>query len=144
MPQWSTSSVRVRTTPLCVLFLALVLAGCGGSSSNNALNPQFQPQVANATDNFQFQTTGVTNVTQTLNYTWQDSNIRATINQSTSITAGSASITLRDSANNLVYSGDLKNNGTFTSIGGVAGPWTIQVVLSGVSGTLNFRVQMSP
>src|SRR5512146_2772245 len=116
-----------RSKYLC-LPLLLVLVGCGGGY-NSALNPQFQPQVANATDNFQFQTTGVTNVTQTLNYTWQDSNIRATINQSTSITAGSATITLRDSANNLVYSGDLKNNGTFTSIGGVAGPWTIQVVL---------------
>jgi len=119
--------------------LTLVVAlGCGGGT---ALNPKFQPQVANNPDNFQFQTTGVTNVTQTLTYQWQDSGTAASINQACSVTGGSAFINLRDANNNLVYSADLKSNGTFTSIAGTAGTWTIEVVLSSVSGTLNFRVQ---
>jgi hypothetical protein len=43
--------------------LVVVAAACG---SNSVTNPQFQPEISNATDNFQFQATGVANVTQTL------------------------------------------------------------------------------
>jgi hypothetical protein len=114
-------------------------AACGGG--NSALNPAFQPQVANQTDNFQFQTTGVKNVTQTLHYTWQNSGTVASINQACAITSGTAVITLRDANGNAVYSADLKANGTFTSLQGTAGAWTIDVVLNNLNGTLNFRVQ---
>ncbi len=116
-----------------------LLGGCGGG--NSALNPQFQPQVNNATDNFQFQTTGITHITQTLTYTWQNTGTRASINQACSISAGTATVLVRDAGGALVYSADLAANGTFTSTAGTTGNWTIVVNLSGVSGTLNFRVQ---
>lgn len=126
------------TRTIVVLLLATVI-GCGGGS---ALNPKFQPQVTNQADNFQFQTTGITNITQTLQYTWQDSGTLASINQACSITGGTAALTILDANGTQVYSANLAANGTFTtSPAGVAGAWTIKVVLSNVSGTLNFRVQ---
>lgn len=119
----------------------LLLASCGGTSNNNALNPQFQPQVNNAPDNFQFQTTGVTNVTQTLDYSWQNSGTRASVNQACAITGGTATLTLRDPQGLAVYSGDLSANGTFSSIAGTTGTWNVHIELTRVNGTLNFRVQ---
>lgn len=130
------------TWGLIVALMAVMLTSCG--SGNNALDPRFQPEVSNTTDNFQFQTTGVTRVTQTLDYTWNNTGIRASINQASAITAGQAVLTIRDANGNPVYSGDLAANGTFTSIAGTSGNWNIHIVLTGVSGTLNFRVQMAP
>jgi len=136
----------MKTTPVAVAFAMLAifaaLLGCGGG--NNVLAPQFQPQVNNAADNFQFQSTGVQNVTQTLQYNWQNSGTHASINQACSINPGSAILTLRDAGGKTVYSGDLAANGTFTSIAGTAGTWTVQVSFSNTSGTVNFRVQMAP
>lgn len=127
----------------CVYLLTacLILMGVLGCGGGNALDPKFQPQVTNNPDNFQFQTTGIKNITQTLTYQWQNSGTAASINQACAVSGGSASIQLRDPNNTLVYSADLKANGTFTSTTGTAGTWTIRVVLSSVSGTLNFRVQ---
>ena len=50
-------------------------------------------------------------------------------------------LTLRDGANAQVYSGDLRNTGTFISSSGGSGTWRIEVRLTNVTGTLNFRVQ---
>jgi hypothetical protein len=115
------------------------MTGCGGEGG--LLNPQFQPQITNATDNFQFQTTAVTGVTQTLNYTWQNTGTRATINQACAITQGTATVTIRDAAGTQVYQSNLAANGTFQSTAGQAGAWIIVVAVNNVSGTLNFRVQ---
>lgn len=138
-----------RESRLFVLLLGLALvlpvaSGCGGS--NSSLNPRFQPEVANLPDNFQFQSTGVTNVTETLNYNWQNTGIAANVDQSGAITSppGSAMLMIRDANNVQVYSADLKSTGSFQTATGATGTWHIQVVLSGVSGTLNFRVQKRP
>ena len=124
------------------LALLLALVGCGGG--NSSLNPQFQPQVANAADTFQFQSTGVTNVTETLSYTWQNTGIAANVDQATTVTAGTAVVMIRDAAGIQVYSAGLQTNGSFQSATGQTGNWTIEVVLQGYSGTLNFRVQKRP
>lgn len=123
---------------LAVLLVAVQGCGSGGSSS---LNPQFQPQVSNLVDNFQFQSTGVTNVTETLTYTWANSGIAATVNQATTVTAGTAVVMIKDANGTQVYSAGLQNNGTFDTATGITGNWQIVVVLSNYSGTLNFRVQ---
>ena len=122
-----------------LLLLVAFLGGCAGGG--NALNPQFQPQVTNQTDNFQFQTTGITNIAQTLTYSWQDSGTAASVNQACSILGGTATLTILDANGTQVYSASLANNGTFPTTSGVSGAWTIKVILKGVSGTLNFRVQ---
>ena len=135
-----THKFAARLLWAAVLFV-FALAGCGGSN-NNALNPQFQPQVANLPDSFQFQSTGVTGVTQTLHYGWQTSGTAASINQASTLSAGTAQVTVSDVNGKVVYTGNLGSNGTFVSATG-AGPglWSIDVALNNYNGTLNFRVQ---
>jgi hypothetical protein len=128
----------MKLARLAIALLIATVAGCGGGS---ALNPKFQPQVTNQPDNFQFQSTGVTNVTQTLQYTWQNSGTMANVNQATTVTSGSATLTIRDAANTQVYMANMSANGTFVTNAGTTGAWTIQVTLSNFSGTINFRVQ---
>jgi hypothetical protein len=130
------SSRRVRYS-LGFVTLAVVAAACGSSTG---LAP-FQPQINNVADNFQFQATGVTNVSGTHTYAWSNSGDSATVNQATTITAGSATVTIVDKNGTQVYSASLSANGTFGVLKGVAGSWTVKVVLTGYSGTLNFRVQ---
>jgi hypothetical protein len=122
-----------------VLMAVFAASGCGGGS---AVAPQFQPQVANVADNFQFQTTGITNITQVLQYTWSNSGLLATVNHASAIISGTAIVTIKDSAGTQVYSAALASTGTpATSPSGVAGNWTITVTLTNASGTINFRVQ---
>lgn len=128
---------RRLVIPMAVTALAL-LAACG--SSTGPLAP-FQPQINNATDNFQFQATGVTNVTWTYTYRWSNTGDSATVNQSTTTTGGSAVLTIYDKNNTQLYSAPLAPSGTVGMTKGVAGLWTIKVVFTNYSGTVNFRVQ---
>lgn len=128
-----------RVAAAFVLSTMVVLSACG-SSSTGPLAP-FQPQINNAPDNFQFQATGVTNVTWTFTYTWSNSGTAASVNQATTITAGTATVTILDANSTQVYTKDLSANGTFTTSAGVTGNWTIKVVFTNYSGTPNFRVQ---
>jgi hypothetical protein len=57
------------------------------------------------------------------------------------VTAGSATLTIRDASGTQVYTRNLADNGTFLTNAGTSGSWTIQVVLTNMSGTINFRVQ---
>ena len=57
------------------------------------------------------------------------------------ITAGTATLTIRDANGTQVYSQSLTVNGTLVTNAGMSGNWTIQVALTNVSGTLNFRAQ---
>jgi hypothetical protein len=120
-----------------VLTLALV-AACGDS---NPIGPSNQPEVGNNPDNFQFQASNLTGTSQTLTYSWTNSGTSASVNQSGQISNGEATLILRDAANVQVYSRDLKNTGTFQSSAGGAGTWRIEVRLTNVTGTVNFRVQ---
>jgi len=117
--------------------LSVVLA-CGNSSGPLA---PFEPQINNAPDNFQFQASGVTNVTWTYTYRWSNTGDSATINHSTTTTAGSATVTILDKNGTQLYSQPLKPTGTEGMVKGVLGLWTIRVVFTNYSGTVNFRVQ---
>lgn len=120
--------------------LAASLSAC---DSAGTIGPDNQLQVTNATDNFQFQVSNLDNVTETLTYTWANTGTQANVNQSCAITGGTAMVTVTQGSTQL-YSGDLKNNGTFVSTAGTAGNWTVTVTLTKVTGTLNFRVQKRP
>ena len=126
----------IRSTTLLVLLAAI--SACGGGSSN-PIAPQFQPQVINNVDSFSFQVTGVQNASSTLNYSWQNSGTTATVNQSASISGGSATLIILDASGTQVYSRSLTANGTFVTTAGTTGLWTIRVVFSGTNGTVNFR-----
>lgn len=114
----------------------LFVAACG----DDPLAP-FQPEIGNQTDTFQFQVTALTGVTTTANYEWQNTGTTANVNQSTSLSAGTATLTIRDAAGAQVYSRDLTDDGTFQTTAGAAGRWTITVRLVDASGAVNFRVQ---
>lgn len=125
--------VRATTT----LVLAALLASCGGS---NALAP-FEPQVSNVPDNFSLQATGVTNLSTTVTYVWANSGTRATVNHSTSTTAGSTLLVIKDHAGTTVYSKALSSSLNEPTAVGVAGSWIVQLTLTDYSGSLNFRAQ---
>ena len=123
---------------ISILGVFLFLIAC--SEETNTLSPQFEPEIINNTDSFEFKVTGVDNVTQTLTYTWKNTGTQANINQSSTITSGSASLKI-EANGDVVYQKDLKDNGSFTSVFGFSGDWKIIVTLSKMSGDINFRVE---
>jgi hypothetical protein len=124
--------------PVIAATLLLLLPACGNGSL-----PGFEPQVINNPDDFSFQATGVDGISQTLEYTWQNSGTLANVTQSSSVStpAGSAALVLLGPGDSLTYGHTLIDVGTFTSAASTAGAWTIRVILTDVRGTLNFRVQ---
>jgi hypothetical protein len=117
---------------------ALFAAGC--SSDKNPIAP-FQPEVINNADAFQFQITHARNVSTTVSYTWTNTGTQATVNHSTALTAGSATVTVYDANNQQVYTHGLLASGTEQSAVGVAGSWRIRIVFGDFDGTANFRVE---
>lgn len=101
----------------------------------------FQPEVTSATDNFQLQATGVTNLTTTRTYSWSNTGSRATINHSTTIGGGAARLVVRDAAGAVVYDRALAPSLNEPTTAGTAGTWKVELHLTGYSGTLNFRAQ---
>jgi hypothetical protein len=119
--------------------MVLLVSGCS-NKSNNSLAP-FQPQITNMPDDFQFQATGVQNVTTTVQYAWQNTGTSANINQACAITSGTAVLTIFDNDTTQVYTQNLAANGTYQTGTGTTGNWTIRVTLNNCYGTLNFRAQ---
>ena len=117
---------------------ALATVAC---DDGNPIGPANQPEIANLQDDFQFQASNLSNTTQTLTYTWQNSGTTANVNQSGQISGGSATLTIRDGSGTQVYTRSLATTGTFTSASGTSGNWRIEVRLDSVTGTVNFRVQ---
>ena len=110
------------------------------SNSTAPLDP-FEPEVTNATDNSQLQATAVDRVGATVQYAWENTGTQASIDHSTTTAGGSARITIRDAVGSIVYKQDLAPSLNEDSSSGETGTWTITVVLSEYSGTLNFRAQ---
>jgi hypothetical protein len=104
----------------------------------------FEPEIGNAPDNFQFQVTALRDVSATREWDWQHSGMVANVNQSTALTAGSATLVILDAEGTEVYRKALTENGTFQTASGLPGEWHIQVQLSHASGAANFRVQRRP
>ena len=91
---------------LAAVAFVFTMSACG-SDRSDPLSPAVQPEIINNTDSFSFQVTGVSNASATLNYTWQNTGTVATVNQSASISAGSATLIIRDAAGTQVYSRSL-------------------------------------
>jgi hypothetical protein len=119
-----------------LLILSILFCGC----SNDSLAP-FEPEIGNNQDSFQLQATNVSNVSTTLVYSWNNSGTRAKINHSTTTTAGSTLLVIKDAAGSTVYSRALSPSLNEPTATGVAGSWSISLTLSSYSGTLNFRAE---
>ena len=129
------TSIRIAVLTVGVVWV-IFLATCGGTTI-----ARFQPEIRNLTDTFEFQVTNAKNVSQNLQYNWENTGTLANVNQDCSITGGSAELMIRDSQDTVVYARNLADNGTFVTNAGQSGIWKIQVSLSGLNGTINFRVQ---
>ena len=114
---------------------SVILSAC----SDGTATPGRDPEIINATDNFQYQISDIQAYSGSQTYNWQNTGTTATINQSASIAAGTATLVLRDANGVQVYSRSLADNGTFSSSAGAAGTWTIRVTYSSVDATVNFR-----
>lgn len=125
---------------ITVAVVAAALTACNDSSTS----PGREPQVVNATDNFQYQISDIRGFTGSHVYSWQNTGTTAKINQATAITSGAVTLVLRDASGTQVYSRSLADNGTFASNAGVAGQWTIVVTYTSASATVNFRVDKAP
>jgi len=132
------SPYRRHIAAIAFLAALALVAACGNSTGPLA---PFQPQINNVADDFQFQATGVTNVTWTFNYAWTNTGDSATVNQATTVTGGSATLTIFDKNGTQLYTQSLSANGTFGMTKGVAGSWTVRVAFTNYSGTVNFRAQ---
>lgn len=129
-------TIRIRSMQNWLAAGALILAACGDGTTAPGTNPE----IINTTDNFQYQVSNIQQFSGTQTYSWQNSGTTATVNQSASIAAGSATLVLKDANGVQVYSRSLADNGTFTSTAGAAGVWTVRVVYSSTSATVNFRL----
>ncbi len=119
-----------------VAVCAAALAGC-----DNTTSPGVNPEIANVADNFQYQVTDIRNYSHVDNYTWQNTGTTANVNQSTTVTGGTATLVILDADGVQVYSKSLAENGTFVTTAVAAGSWTIRVTYASASATVNFRVQ---
>jgi len=122
------------------LGLAMILATSLAACSDNPVGLE-DPEVSNTTDNFQFQASAVASVTATQSYSWNNTGTRATINHSTTTTAGTALLTVRDAAGTVVYTNALVPSLNEPTAVGTTGTWTIVVTMTSYTGTLNFRAQ---
>ena len=123
-----------------VLIPILVLSVCSDNKTTNPIDA-FSPEIINNIDAFEFQITDAENVNTTVEYSWENTAIAASVDQSCAITQGSAIITIFDADNTEVYTRDLSDGGSYPSQEGTAGTWTISVVFENVSGTVNFRAE---
>jgi hypothetical protein len=126
-----------RTKCLTGAALLLMTLAC---SDANVIGPGNQLEVSNNPGIFEWQVTALDKVTQTLTYSWTNPGTLANVNQSSSVSSGTATVHVSDQSGTEVYSRSLGQNGTFQTSAGATGAWTVVVTLDEVSGTLNFSL----
>ena len=134
------TSMQVRcASVLVVLALTVLTVAC---DDDNPAGPSANtPGISNVTDDFQFNLADVTNYSTNGGYTWRNTGNTARVTQSSAISAGTGILQIRDSGGRVVYSRALSDTGGATTEAGPVGDWRIDVMPSGVTGTINFRVQ---
>jgi hypothetical protein len=130
-----------KTLTMAAVAIALLAIGCGSDPAPTQPLANFQPEIVNNPDAFSFQATAVKNVTATVQYTWSNSGLQATINHSSAVDSGTAVVQVLDANNVQVYSNALLASGTPSTTVGATGNWKIRVTLTNVYGTLNFNAQ---
>ena len=118
-----------------VVLLATLLAACDPAAS-------FEPQVNSDSRRFALAAANVTSVTSSFTFDWVNPATSAIVRDSTTTTSeGCASVRIYDATGTLVYSMALLPRFIRQTATGVAGTWTIEVTMTGYSGTVNFRLE---
>lgn len=126
-----------RLTCAASLLCATLLAGCGTDPLE-----AFPRQFTNTTDRFEFETfADVSGITRTETYQWTNTGTTATVTSMTTPDAGEARLVLRDAEGTQVYDAALASMTDDVSETGTSGAWTIQLVLTGFSGDIQFVVE---
>ncbi|HJN91848.1 MAG TPA: hypothetical protein QGF05_03845, partial [Dehalococcoidia bacterium] len=73
----------------------VALFACGGS---NVIGPDNELEVASTADTFQWQVSDLDDVTQIVMYGWPMTGTVATVNQSSALAGGSATLTIQDAS----------------------------------------------
>jgi len=84
-------------------FLLLTVVALTACKKDNSVAIA-QPQIVNQADNFSFQVNYANPVTQTLQYNWSNSGVKAGITQSTNLQGGTVVLKIYDASNAEVYS----------------------------------------
>ena len=127
-----------RTGLLCSVSVALmVVAAC---NRGHPFEPGNQPEFSNDTNLFQWQAVAMDNNSEVLNYTWTTTGAWAMVEQIPEFTGGTALLRIWDAAGVPVYARDLDKFGTYPTTVGQAGSWTVEVRVSGASGTVRFSI----
>ncbi len=125
--------------------IGLAIMACGSDPATPLPTPGVNPEIINLGDgNFQFQVTAMSNYSTRLQYTWANADSYADVDQSGTITGGTALLRLLDADGTEVYSGDLSEGGSSVSSAGTPGDWTIVIDPTSASGDVNFRVDSRP
>ena len=121
--------------------MLLGLIGCSDDNTPTNSLSDFQPEIVNNTDAFEFQATDVADVTGIIVYDWDNTGAVASVNHSSAVESGSAVITVYDEHYNQVYTNGLSASLNENTSEGTPGMWHIKVELTNLNGTLNFRLE---
>jgi hypothetical protein len=80
-----------------------------------------------------FKSKDIKKITQPWHYTWHNSGTIASVEHNCRFSSGKARLVVHDGAGQQVYSRALDEQGTFFTNPGVAGEWTIEVVVESES-----------
>jgi hypothetical protein len=122
-----------------VLLAACALLAFAGCASDPA-SPGVEPEIINGTQSFEFQVSTVRNYTGTWTYTWDNASTTASVDQSSALSGGSATLTIKDINGDIVYTRSMADDGSFETSAGDTGDWILTISLVDASGDLNFRV----
>lgn len=120
------------------LGIAAVVLTVGFLGCTELMSP-FVPVVTNELDNFEFQVTA-TGASRTIRYTWTTTGSAADVNLASSLTGGTAKVTITDADNTQVFDHALDGSGPTVTTGATAGDWLIIMTLSNASGTIHFSL----
>jgi hypothetical protein len=133
----------MRTVQRCIFSAALLLAVAlpSGCSKKSTTSPQVQQLITNNPGDFTYQGMNVQAKTGVETYAWQSNGDSASVNQTSNVSAGFMTLTIQDAVGTQVYFHSLTDQGTFPTIVGNAGTWTIRIDYAHASGRVTFRVQ---
>lgn len=118
----------------------MVAAAC---SRGHPFDPENPPQFSNDTNLFEWHAVAMENVSATQNFTWHTTGAWAVVFAEPELTKGSALLRVWGASSTPVFSRDLEVFGGAPTTVDTAGAWTIEIRLSGATGSLSFWVESS-
>jgi hypothetical protein len=118
----------------------MIVAAC---SRGHPFDPENPPTFVNDTNAFEWHATGMSNVSATQNFTWHTTGAWAVVFAEPELSQGAALLRIWGATGAPVFSRDLEVRGGAPTTTDTSGAWTIEIRLSGASGSLRFWVESS-